>query len=221
VEDISDGRDDLEMEETIMWVYNDTSELHHHGVLGQKWGVRRKQAASIEKRYKNSPNQIGSDVKRMAWRKQSLPERVAKTAAQVTVAKVFAEAMVSPQKTLDKYKWLLTNAGTPYGKKAIAKEFAGIAVATAANVAVRDKLAESAMKRYDDSGKRKRSSSKSWITKEDVAETALNVSVNAAIVGSKMFKAKVRQAEARRSRNENIFNSWGGNILGDPSRVWV
>ena len=105
-----------------MWNYNHTEALYHHGVKGQKWGVRRyqnqggsltpegrrrqkiidkelefqnkkiKNHMSLAKQYRDSANQIRKDGYNLL-RKQGYSDKDAKDAVAITVKKRETEAL--------------------------------------------------------------------------------------------------------------------------------
>ena len=196
--------------------------LCHHGILGQKWGIRRtpeqlghivkqrvNKARDDEKRYREKLTAISknksanpNDVKRFKYRNQSLGKRVGKTAATVTAQMLIGD--------------MLTGRISNYGsmsKAELTKKLTKIATTTAANVALNDALAKSASKRYTDSGKRAKGVKDHLLTKEDMIETGVSAAVRAAPFLHAALQIKVAQTYATRDRNEQEFNRWGKNIL--------
>lgn len=233
-----------------MWNYRYTDELMHYGVLGMKWGVRRyqekdgsltpagKKRYSIsdaidrrnqkEKAYRNKLTAIlkksgdrmnWTDQKRFEYRNQNLATRVGKTAATVIAGKLAMDALSGG---LMKYAYM--------SKAQIAKELSKIAVSTATNVAINDALAKSASKRYTDDGNyteaAKRKKTNSLMTREDIAQVAIEAAVQAAPVIAfmgQMASVKYAKAQARSAHNEEVFRSWGSNILSEKvdNIIWT
>lgn len=88
---------------------------------------------------------------------------------------------------------------------------------TIANVAIEDALAKSTSNKYTNSGKRKKGSGDSLITKEDIIAMGIRTAVNASQFINIMMKTKSYRTYRQRLKNEELFNKWGKNIL--PEKV--
>lgn len=207
-----------------MWTYNYTDELYHHGIKGQRWGVRRPQttldrlagrvnkAKDKETAYRKKLTAItsreninDSDRKRFEYRNQNLATRVGKTAAGVVAGRLVADVISG---NVTRYASM--------SKSDIAKELRSIAFSTAKNVVVKDALAKSAAKNYTNDGKRvKGKKDNRLITKEDAIEAGITAVSIAAPGLATVAGMKMNQARAKRAENEARFRSWGSNILDD------
>ena len=195
------------------------SELQHFGVKGMKWGVRRspEQEAKSAARKKagedyrkkavkvaaNNSAQV-SDRKRARYASQPAAARITKTAATLVAQTLIADTLTG---NLGRYKNM--------SKAQIAKKMAGLAATTAANVAVNDALAKSAMKNYTDKGAAVRGTKRSTkiVTKEDVITFGIGIGVSAARLGALVGGMKLSSAMRDRAANEARFNAWGQNVL--------
>ena len=211
-----------------------TNELYHHGIKGQKWGVRRFQrkdgtrtsagkkryflnkiesVKNNEKAYRNKLSAISkrkyidsSDAKRFKYRNQSIVARVGKTAAAGVASMLIGDIMNG---NINTYKAM----NKEQLKKELTKKAIALTAQTVANVSINDALAKSASKRYTDDGRLKNGSKKHLITKEDAIEIGINSAVRAVPYVGAIMGMKVSKARADRIKNEAAFNRWGQNIL--------
>lgn len=207
-----------------MWQYIPYDELYHHGIKGQKWGVRRSQktldrlagrinkAKENEKAYRakltaitSHENINESDRKRFEYRNQNLVTRVGKTVTRVVAGRLVGDILTGRVKYY-----------SSMSKADIKRELSSIALSTAANVALSDRLAKSAAKNYTNDGKRvKGKKDNRLITKEDVIETSVGMAVYMAPAAAALAGMKIGQVRAEKAKNEARFRSWGQNILDD------
>lgn len=96
-----------------MWSYNYTNELYHHGIKGQKWGVRRYQFAdgsytpAGKKRYQNNKNSISV---------KSIESSMTMKVSQVLNT---AKTQITGRQYVDGY----LNKGTTFARIQTSKEF--------------------------------------------------------------------------------------------------
>lgn len=185
------------------------SVLAHYGVLGMKWGVHKEREKQIRKRMATiqktqAKNLYSSDVKRFAYRNQPLALRAGKMA---TVA--IAQTLVS-----DAFSGKLGN----YSKQDVIKRMRNVALVTAANVKIEDSLAESAAKRYTETGKIKRGQKEKLLTKEDVIEESISIGMKALGILSLMRSVKVGNASYNQKQAGKI-----NGFLEDqlPNVIWT
>lgn len=204
--------------------------LAHYGVKGMKWGVRKainkvggriKAKKAEKKKYqqklknianKNKRKQIlTSDDERINYRSQSLLKRAGKTAATIAVKEVFADVM----------------SGKAYyyknmSKRDIAKKIGKLTTLTALNVKVKDALADSSAKKYNQSGNRVKKNK--MIEKEDMIAIGINTAAKAAPFAMFVAKMKISKVASEKRKNREIFEKWGANILPQKAGadvLWV
>ena len=214
-----------------MWQYNHTDELYHYGVKGMKWGVRRAKDTvsnyrakrkAEEEAYRKKLSNISKNrynnadvVARARYRNQSLKGRVAGEGLKVATGAVVKEIMLgNPKRYQNMSKEQLALHLTSIAVGAVAK--------TATNVVVKDALAKSASKRYNDDGKFKKGAKRqSLITKEKKIEKLVNFGVSIAPIVGVGGAAWMRQAQAERAANEARVRQWGGRILNESADNFV
>ena len=187
--------------------------IYHHGIKGQKWGVRRFQkkdgsltSAGI-KRYSDSERR--AQMKNIAKRRNVKFDSDRKTAeyASQSVASRTANA-VARSASIAVLKTALT--GGKVGPDTI-KE---IATSSAMKITEQELRAMSISKKYDKDGKIIKGAAKEkFISREDKISIGINAATKAASLASFAMKMKYASAEKNRQKNQEIFESWGGKIL--------
>ena len=167
--------------------------IYHHGVKGQKWGIRRfqKKDGSLTpagiKRYSDSERR--AQMKNIAKRKNVKFD--SDRSASIAVLKT-----------------ALT--GEKIGPNTI-KE---IATSSAMKIAEQELRAMSVSKKYDKNGKIiKGAANEKYLSREDKISIGINAATKAASLASFAMKMKYASAEKNRQKNQEIFESWGGRIL--------
>lgn len=187
--------------------------IYHHGVKGQKWGVRRfqKKDGSLTpagiKRYSDSERR--AQMKNITKRKNVKFDSDRKTAeyASQSVASRTA-GIVAKTASMAVLKTALT--GGKVGPDTIKK----IATDSAMRIAEQELRAMSVSKKYDKDGKIIKGAAKEkFISKEDKISIGINAATKAASLASFAMKMKYASAEKDRRKNQEIFESWGGKIL--------
>lgn len=230
-----------------MWTYNNMYEdtLYHHGIKGQKWGIRRyqnedgsltaagqkrysikeayKKHSENEREYRNKLSNIlakedinAHDRKLLKYRNANAVTRIAKTAASSFAPYVIGNVV----------------AGVKPTKKSVTRVLVKGGIDTAAKVAFNDMLAKSAAKGYTNDGNRadgKKDTRK--VTKEQKIKTTVRIATGAAYVATVVGGYKLGKAFIDKKKNEIRFAKWGPNILSDnvedysnvvdlPSDMW-
>lgn len=200
-------------------------ELYHHGIKGQRWGIRRfqnrdgsltalgrrklqgmrdsemayrKKLSNITKNRNADPN----DVKRFNYRNRSFAKRVTAQAATAAVSTIMGDILTG------KYKSYAHMASSD-----IVKRLKTIGLTTAANVIIEDALAKSASNRYTDSGKKKRGVKDRIVQKEDWIELGIGQAVKVAPSLAMIMTFQIAQANIRNAKYAADFEKWGQNIL--------
>lgn len=225
-----------------MWTYNYSPEnvLYHHGIKGQRWGVRRYQnedgslTNAGKKRYtdviSDKINEIQNKEKDYRKKLTTITNRKdinsddrrlfeyrnkslgARYAEKATG--IIATRLISECVTgkIGRYSRM--------SKSELAKELTRtatrIATKTAATVALNDALAKSAAKGYTNEGKRADGKKDNrFITKERATMIGVKAAVLVAPYAKAIGKMTLNQAIRNRAYNEARFKSWGQNILTD------
>jgi len=202
-------------------MYDDQSYLAHYGVLGMKWGIRKKVSGYIRTRKANeiayrkklrkilkNPSVKGtSDAKRFEWRNRPYSTIIATTAAKKAALPLMAVGV-------------LTVAGRPISKKQMLSLAKNIAFKTAFEIATKDALAKSAANKYQDHGTRKPGKARGLndlVSKEDLMEAGLHAAVMGAKAGHHYYnvqrKKKFVDAVRRAAEDKRVFDRWGGRLL--------
>ena len=187
--------------------------IYHHGVKGQKWGIRRfqKKDGSLTpagiKRYSDSERR--AQMKNIAKRRNVKFDSDRKTAeyASQSVASRTAN-VVARSASMAVLKTALT--GGKVGPDTI-KE---IATSSAMKITEQELRAMSVSKKYDKNGKIIKGAAKEeLVSREDKIAIGINAATKAASLASFAMKMKYSSAEKNRQKNQEIFESWGGKIL--------
>ena len=204
-----------------------SNELYHHGIKGQKWGVRRFQTkagsltAAGKKRYaeyqkkesdykaklkKISKNKNLSDSERqlVEYRSKSMTKRYGGLVVGTVIGDIINTALIGAMsgQSIDK------SLGT-YAEN-FTKRLPAILAKNTMTMAKNDYKAKLVSERFTDEGKKRKGADKGFIKKEDVLDIAEKVLPYAATIGA----MKMADVNRYKKANEANFKKWGNNILG-------
>lgn len=183
--------------------------LQHHGIKGQKWGVRRFQkkggglTPAGKQRY--SGDERRAQMKKIAKRKdiresdrktaeyasKKLPGRVALAVRGAVIRGVLSDIVKNGSVSSETAK--------------------SIAKAATMNFAEQELRAMSVSAKYDKDGKG--NNSKGIMSREDVASYAFHMTKVASPYLAKGMATKYSKVKAEREANQRRFEEWGGRIL--------
>lgn len=152
---------------------------------------------------KQGQNADPTDIKRFNYRNDPYYKRLARNATTVAVQTIIGDIMTGKSSQYSKMS----------KKKDIIKKVGKMAGLSVANTAIADKLAESAMNRYTDSGRLKKKSG--LLTKEDVIEIGIGSAAAMAPALSLTVNLKLSSVAVKNKANRERFEAWGGNILNE------
>lgn len=204
-----------------------SNELYHHGIKGQKWGVRRFQnkngslTAAGKKRYneyqkkesayrtklKNiskNKNLSDSEKELIKYRDNSMTKRYGGLVVGTIIGDVINTALIgaisgqSIDKSLGAYAENFT------------KRIPSILAKNTMMMAKKDYQAKLASERFTNEGKKVKGADKGLIKKEDVLDIAEKVLPYAVTIGA----MKMADVNRYKKDNEANFKKWGSNILG-------
>ena len=210
-----------------MTVYRaNSNELYHHGIKGQKWGVRRFQnkngslTAAGKKRYdeyqkkesdyrtklkKISKNKNLSDKEKelINYRDNSMTKRYGGLVVGTVIGDVVNNVLIGAMsgQSIDKSLGAYAENFT--------KRLPSILAKNTMLMAKKDYQAKLVSERFTDEGKKRKGADKGLIKKEDVLDIAEKVLPYAVTIGA------MKMADVNRYKKDNKanFEKWGGNIL--------
>lgn len=226
-----------------MWSYNyayPSNELYHHGIKGQRWGVRRYQNknGSLTNEGKNRYSKRIVKFVQDSKRKENTYRK------KLTAIEEAGEAGKSDLNTIKYRNRSLTNRiGTQMmtlaigtivkdvmtgdvhkysemNKTELGIKIAGIVASSSGTVAYKSLRAKSVANKYDDNGVKIKGKKNSNFTREDAIEMATKSVAVAATVApaiAMVMKMKANSDVVQKAANEAKFKSYGSNIL--PEKV--
>lgn len=187
------------------------SELRHHGVKGMKWGVRR---ASYRNKLSNivakNKDDYGTDLKLIKQANEGLAKNVAKNAVRQATGMLLYDMFLGNTKSY-------SSMSKSELRKELTKKALHFAAGVTAKTAKTEIYARSASKKFDDEGKRVKGKKNRTITKEVVANRAIETGMKAMPIINIAMKYKMAKVMQEREANEARFKSWGPNILTEKT----
>lgn len=200
-----------------MWQYTSYTELYHHGIKGQKWGIRRfqdkdgsltpagKKRYDDKEAYRNKMQKIAknrnahaSDRKRAEYATKSIGKKFTGELGKVVARQVISDIL----------------RGKDYSnmsKDEFVKRVTNIGIATVGKMALTEVEVKSMSKKYNAAGRAKEK--QGLMSREDMYGIIAGTAVKFYPVVNFIVGAKYSQVKAKRAANEAKFKSWGGNIL--------
>lgn len=200
-----------------MWNYISYTDLYHHGIKGQKWGVRRYQnkdgslTPAGQKRYDDKEAYRNKMQKIAKNRNAHMSDRKRAEYATKSVGKKFVGELgklIARQVIGDMLR------GKDYSKMSkdeFIRMVKNIGIATAGKMALTEIEVKSMSKKYNAAGRAK--GKQGLMSREDMYGICASTALKFYPVVNMLVGAKYAQVKANRAANKAKFESWGGNIL--------